>query len=179
MDLAALAAALLVCFAVAAAGGLVTARGLASWYPGLRKPAWTPPNGVFGPVWTVLYTAMALAAWLVWRRAGFAGAGLALGLFALQLALNFGWSAVFFARRRPGLAFAEIGLLWASILGTIVAFWRVSPAAGALDPVPRLVDLRGGPELFRLAAQRLSGAGRAALPGRPGFLRRAPLRAAF
>ena len=63
----ALATAVLVCFGAAALGSWPTARGLREWYPALRKPSWNPPNAVFGPVWTLLYLAMAIAVWLVWR----------------------------------------------------------------------------------------------------------------
>ena len=65
---------LVLCFAVAAVGGLATTPNIPNWYAGLAKPSWTPPNWVFGPVWSVLYLSMAVAAWLVWRQAGLAGA---------------------------------------------------------------------------------------------------------
>jgi translocator protein len=120
---------LLVCFAAAAIGGQFTP---GVWYDRLAKPEWTPPDWLFGPVWTVLYAMMAVAAWLVWRRTGFAEGRWALGLFALQLVLNAGWSAIFFGLQRPGLALAEILLLWVVILATLIAFWRVRPLAGAL-----------------------------------------------
>ncbi len=131
-DLTALTVSLALCFAVAGLGGYWTAQGLGPWYEGLRRPSWTPPNWVFGPVWTALYVSMALAAWLVWRRRGFFEARFPLGLFGLQLALNLAWSGVFFALRRPGLAFGEILLLWATILATLLAFGRVSRVAGWL-----------------------------------------------
>ena len=75
---------------------------------------------------------MGVAAWLVWRRAGFSGARLALGLFLVQLVLNGMWSWIFFGMQRPGLAFAEILILWGMILATLLTFWRVSAAAGIL-----------------------------------------------
>lgn len=102
------------------------------WYAALAKPAWTPPDAVFGPVWTALYVMMGVAAWLVWRKAGFAGARAALGLFVAQLVLNALWSYVFFGLHRAGAAFAEIVVLWLVILATAVGFWRVRPAAGVL-----------------------------------------------
>src|SRR2546429_635093 len=102
-DLIALAASLALCFAVAGLRAYWTAQGLGPWYDGLRKPAWNPPSWVFGPVWTVLYASMAVAAWLVWRRRGLAAAWLPLSLFGLQLALNVAWSGIFFALRRPGM----------------------------------------------------------------------------
>lgn len=102
------------------------------WYAALQKPAWTPPNSLFGPVWSVLYLLMGIAAWRVWLRGGFAGAPLALGLFLLQLVLNALWSYLFFGLQRPDLAFVDILLLDLVVLATILAFWRVETAAGAL-----------------------------------------------
>ena len=131
-DLTALAACLVLCFAVAGLGGFWTSMGLGPWYGGLRKPPWTPPDRVFGPVWTVLYASMAVAAWLVWRRRGTHRVALPLGLFGLQLALNLAWSGLFFALRRPGWASVEIVLLWAAIQATLLAFGRVSRWAALL-----------------------------------------------
>jgi len=134
----ALGASLAVCFAAAAVASAFTAPAIGTWYARLAKPAWTPPNRLFGPVWTALYLSMAVAAWLVWRRAGLAGARLPLSIFGVQLALNALWSILFFGLQRPALAFAEIILLWASILATIVSFHRVVPAA-ALVLIPYLL----------------------------------------
>lgn len=102
------------------------------WYAALAKPSWNPPNDVFGPVWTVLYILMGIAAWLVWRRVGFAGARVSLGLFLGQLVLNALWSYLFFGAQRPDLAFVEIAILWGAILATTIGFWRISVAAGIL-----------------------------------------------
>jgi translocator protein len=131
-DFTALAASLALCFAVAGLGGFWTSLGLGPWYEGLRKPSWTPPAWIFGPVWTALYASMAVAAWLIWRRRGLAGAWVPLSLFGLQLALNLAWTGLFFALRMPGLAFGEIVLLWVSILATLLAFGRINRAAGWL-----------------------------------------------
>ncbi|HET6442192.1 MAG TPA: TspO/MBR family protein [Phycisphaerae bacterium] len=120
-------------FAAAGVGSHFTARSVAGWYPTLAKPSWTPPGAVFAPVWTALYFLMALAAWLVWRKAGgLAAARLPLALFAVQLALNAAWSILFFGLRMPGLAFGELVLLWVAIAATLAAFRRVLPAAGLL-----------------------------------------------
>jgi tryptophan-rich sensory protein len=102
------------------------------WYARLQKPAWNPPNWIFGPVWTVLYILMALAAWLVGRKGGGAGKQLALALFLLQLLLNALWSPLFFGLHNPGLAFANIVLLWLALSATLVTFWKVRVVAGAL-----------------------------------------------
>ena len=119
-----------VCFAAAGLGSLWTTPALRPWYESLSKPSWTPPNWLFGPVWTILYIAMAIAAWLVWRKVGLTAAPMQ--LFLLQLLLNVAWSAVFFRLRSPGPAFAEIVMLWFAILATSIEFWRVVPAAGWL-----------------------------------------------
>lgn len=115
-----------------AAGGAGARFRPGAWYASLVKPAWTPPDAVFAPVWTALYVAMGVAAWLVWRRAGFGGAGAALGLFLAQLVLNALWSYLFFGRHRPDLALLEIGVLWIVILAVTLLFWRAEWRAGAL-----------------------------------------------
>jgi tryptophan-rich sensory protein len=127
-----LAAFVLICFAAAGLGGLVTTSRIPTWYADLAKPAWTPPDWIFGPVWTALYLTMAFSAWLVWRQAGLVRARLPLALFAIQLVLNSLWSVLFFGLQRPGAAAVEIILLWAAILATLLAFWKRSNLAGAL-----------------------------------------------
>lgn len=103
------------------------------WYASLAKPDWTPPGAVFAPVWTALYLAMGIAAWMVWRRGGGGRSRApALALYMVQLALNALWSFLFFGLHRPGLAFLDIALLWAAILTVMVLFWRIRAAAGAL-----------------------------------------------
>lgn len=109
-----------------------------AWYVALQKPAWNPPNGVFAPVWTTLYALIGVSGWLAWRevwekRAAAAALGrTAFVFYAAQLALNAAWSWLFFGLHRPGVAFAEILLMWVAILANTVAFWRVRPLAGAL-----------------------------------------------
>ena len=125
-----LAVFLVVCFAAAGIGGAVTTPKIGTWYASLAKPSWNPPNWVFGPVWTTLYICMAVAAWLVWRKD--AAAWLPLTLFGVQLVLNVLWSCIFFGLEMPGLAFAEVLLLWAVIAATMVAFWQRSTVAGIL-----------------------------------------------
>ena len=92
-----------------------------------------PPAWVFGPVWTLLYVMMGVAAFLVWQR-GWSAAGvkIALAFFVLQLALNGLWSVLFFGLQSPGLALIEIVLLWLAIAVTTVLFWRVTPPAGLI-----------------------------------------------
>lgn len=122
---------LLVAFAAAAVGGFASASA-GEFYRELVRPSWAPPGWVFGPVWSVLYALMGIAAWLVWRARGFAGARSALVLFIAQLAANALWSWLFFVWRLGGVAFGEVLLLWALILATMVMFWRISKVAGAL-----------------------------------------------
>lgn len=115
--------------------GAVASVSAGSFYRELALPSWAPPGWVFGPVWSVLYVMMAVAAWLVWRERGFgwmAGGGKALGLFIAQLAANALWSWLFFAWHRGAWAFVDIVVLWVLLVGTIRAFWRVRPLAGAL-----------------------------------------------
>jgi tryptophan-rich sensory protein len=128
----ALVVSLAICFAAAGIGSLATTPNIANWYAGLAKPPWNPPNWVFGPVWTVLYICMAVAAWLVWRKGGLAKARWPLALFAVQLALNAAWSWLFFGFHMPGAAFIEILALLVAIAATTIALWRQSLAAGLL-----------------------------------------------
>jgi tryptophan-rich sensory protein len=120
---------LALCFAAAGTAAFVSIDG---WYEALQKPTWNPPPWVFGPAWTVLYISMAVAAWLVWREGGWKTQGRALGLFVVQWALNALWTPLFFGLHRPGLAFAEITILWLVLAATLAAFWRVNKVAGAL-----------------------------------------------
>lgn len=127
----ALAACLVVTGLAAALGSLGSATAPAI-YPTFRKPEWAPPGWVFGPVWTVLYVAMAVAAFLVVRRRGWVGSRLEMGLYLLQLAANALWSWYFFAWRNGRGAFIEVLVLWTLVAATLVAFFRVSRAAGLL-----------------------------------------------
>jgi benzodiazapine receptor len=131
-DVVGLALSIAVCFGSAALGSLLTQPSLGNWYAQLGKPAWTPPNWVFGPVWSALYLSMALAAWLIWRNAGISGARLPLTLFGFQLGLNVLWSAVFFGMRLPGIACLEIVALWLAITATTAVFWRRNRTAAML-----------------------------------------------
>lgn len=120
------------CQAAGVSGSLLTVPNLRPWYDGLSKPAWNPPDSVFAPVWITLFLLMAVAAWRVQRSGPWAETRPALVLFALQLGLNVGWSALFFALRSPGAALVEIALLWLAIASTAAAFWRRERWAGAL-----------------------------------------------
>lgn len=122
----------LVVVSSAAAAGVLASAQSASFYGQLVRPDWAPPAPLFGPVWTVLYALMGIAAWLAWRERGFGGARNALSLFLVQLVLNALWSWLFFAWRLGAWAFADIVVLWLLILATLIAFWRIKPLAGVL-----------------------------------------------
>ena len=122
---------LLLCAAAGAIGALASVRA-AEFYATLKQPSWAPPASVFGPVWTLLYISMALAAWLAWRERTWARARGALGLFVLQLVFNALWSWLFFGWHRGALAFADILLLLALIIATIVSFSRIHTLAAWL-----------------------------------------------
>lgn len=121
-----LAGLLVACLAVAGLGGLATAGNVDGWYADADKPFFNPPNWLFAPVWTALYVAMAVAAWLVWRRGG------DLRIWWVQLALNLAWTPVFFAGEQLWLGLVVIVALDVAVAVTMVRFWRVSRVAGAL-----------------------------------------------
>ena len=128
---------LAICFAAAAIGAVASADA-AAFYAGLVRPSWAPPAWLFAPVWSTLYAAMAVAAWLVWRAAPAAQTRTALGLFVAQLAVNALWSWLFFAWQLIGWALVELAVLWLLILCTLVAFYRIRLLAASLL-VPYLV----------------------------------------
>jgi tryptophan-rich sensory protein len=127
----ALVISLVVCYSVSALGAVASIQAR-EFYAGLIQPNWAPPGWVFGPVWTLLYGMMAVAAWLIWCTGSGALRRLALLLFAIQLGFNGLWSWLFFAWQLGGLAFADILILWMFIAATIVSFWRIRPLAGLL-----------------------------------------------
>lgn len=131
-DIAGLVAFLAICFAVFGLNGAVTATSVGGWYQTLARPSFNPPDWVFAPVWTALFLAMAVAGWLVWRRAGLSGARRAFTFYAVQLALNLGWSVAFFGLRSPGAALIEIAPLLVAIVATGILFFRVDRLAGLL-----------------------------------------------
>lgn len=100
-----------------------------AWYAALNKPSWNPPSWLFGPAWTLLYTLMAIAAWLVWKRVGLSKP---LVLYFVQLALNAAWTPLFFGAHAMGWALVEIVALWIAILATLLSFRRVNTTAGWL-----------------------------------------------
>lgn len=139
-------------------GSVLTSQSIADWYPSLVKPSVTPPNWVFGPVWTTLYILMGISLFLVWRQIRISRTSMsrdgqaaretnlrvkeklppkelrtiAIFTFATQLALNILWSGLFFGLRSPSVAFVEIIFLWAAIAATIGIFARISRLAALL-----------------------------------------------
>jgi len=132
LDIGGLVATVVGAEAVGGLSALAAGGDFVSYFRELRKPPGTPPPAAFGPAWGTLYLLMGIAAWLVWREGVTRQTALAFGLFAAQLTLNFAWSLIFFGQHRLGAALLEIAVLWLTILLTIVAFWRVRRAAGAL-----------------------------------------------
>ena len=133
LDVAKLIGSIVVCEAAGGVGSLFTAPAIGTWYVTLDKPWFTPPNWLFAPAWATLFLLMGIAVFLVWRKGlRHPGVKLALVILAVQLVLNVLWSVVFFGLRSPLGGVVEICFLWVAIVLTIVAFWRVSVAAGVL-----------------------------------------------
>jgi benzodiazapine receptor len=120
------------CLGIGALGAALSATSVETWYAGLAKPSFNPPNEAFGPVWTGLYLLMSVAAWRVWRGADRDTARGPLTLFALQLALNLAWSVVFFGLQKIGAAVATIVVLDVAVLMTALAFRTVDRLAALL-----------------------------------------------
>ena len=124
---------ILASFVAGGIGSFFTFKAIPTWYTGLKKPPYTPPNWVFGPVWTTLYILMGISIFLVWQN-GLAinGALLAFTLFWIQLTLNALWSIVFFGMKSKGGGVITIIVLWLLIWATMITSFRVSGWAGAL-----------------------------------------------
>ncbi len=128
-----LAISIIVCLAAGGIGTIFTTPAIRSWYPGLAKPAFNPPNWLFGPAWTVLYILMGIAAGFVWQlNTDTPGVTAALIVFLIQLVLNILWSVVFFGYRSLTGGLIVIGLLWIAILITLLRFWGLDQTAGIL-----------------------------------------------
>lgn len=120
------------CLGVEVVSGAITTAALGDWYRTLSKPAWTPPDRVFGPVWAALYLMMAAAAGLVWAARDREDVCCPLAAFGLQLAANLGWTVFFFGLGRPFLAFLDVLVLWVLVGITTLQFFEVSRPAGWL-----------------------------------------------
>ncbi len=114
-------------------GSLFTFQSIPTWYTTIIRPDFSPPNWIFGPVWTTLFVLMGIALFLVWQKKyAQKKIGLAVGLFFVQLLLNTLWSIIFFGKHNIGGAFIEIIFLWLAIVATTIAFFKISKPAGYL-----------------------------------------------
>ncbi|KXZ50750.1 hypothetical protein GPECTOR_15g435 [Gonium pectorale] len=119
-------------------GGLVTQKDVLTWYPKIKKPRWTPPNFLFGPVWTALYAMMGTASWIVWKGKG--KNTVALSLYGAQLVLNLIWNPLFFKTHKTDVALVDITALLGLATAATVEMTKVSSAAVQLPlMVPYLV----------------------------------------
>lgn len=124
---------IIACFAAGGIGSLFTSKAIPKWYAELKKPPYTPPNWVFGPVWTTLYILMGIAVFLIWRSGlNTSGVNAAFALFWVQLCVNALWSAIFFGMKSKFGGVIAILILWLLILATMVASFPVSTWAGIL-----------------------------------------------
>lgn len=128
---------LMICLAipllVGSIAGLATTPNIKEWYQYLQKPVFSPPNWIFGPVWTLLYILMGVGLYLIWESEKSDLRSKAIKIFSVQLALNFAWSFIFFEFRLTGVAFFEILLVWIAVLGMIISFYRVNKLAALLQ----------------------------------------------
>jgi len=125
--------AIVVCELAGIVGSFFTAPAIPTWYAGLVKPEFAPPNWLFAPVWTTLFALMGVALWLVWEKGwDKKRVKIAIMIFAVQLILNTLWSILFFGWQNPLAAFIEIIFLWLAIVATMAAFARISRAAAWL-----------------------------------------------
>ena len=115
------------------ASAFLTFSSFPAFYATLIKPSWAPPVWLFGIVWTILYTLNGIALFLVWREGlGRRDVKIAIGVFAIQIILNFFWSIIFFGFRSLSGGLIEIIIMWIAILINIILFYRISKAAGIL-----------------------------------------------
>ena len=132
-DIGKLVGSIVACEAAGGIGAIFTTPAIPTWYAALEKPAFTPPNAVFMPVWLTLYALMGIALYLIWRQ-GLQTEGVkpAFIIFWVQLVLNILWSALFFGLKSPLVGVIVILLLWLAVLLTIIKFFKVSRIAGGL-----------------------------------------------
>ena len=135
---------LALCFAIGGLGSIFALRAIPGWYAALVKPPLNPPDHVFGPVWTVLYTLMAISAWIAWKTRPSSCRRRGLRLFLVQLGLNFLWPWIFFGTHQMLTAFVDLVALWVAILLTILTFRKMShTAAWLLAPYLAWVTFAG------------------------------------
>ncbi|KAF4079216.1 hypothetical protein AMELA_G00190470 [Ameiurus melas] len=115
-------------------GGFITRKEVKTWYASLNKPSWRPPNSAFGVVWTALYTGMGYGSYLVYKELGgfTEDAVVPLGLYGLQLALNWAWTPIFFGAHKIKLALIELVVLTGTVAATMVSWYPVNRTATLL-----------------------------------------------
>jgi tryptophan-rich sensory protein len=129
---------LLLPLSVGAIAGMFTSQAVPTWYASLNRPSFSPPNWVFGPVWTTLYILLGISFFLIWKESSSKLRNLAIIVFAIQMLLNFAWSFIFFYFNLIGAALIEIILLWISIAFMIYLFHKIKPLAAYLN-IPYLL----------------------------------------
>ncbi len=124
----------IICLAIGGLSGFLTSGSLSSWYDQLTKPYFNPPDWVFGPVWSLLYTLMGISAGIIWHQ-GLEQATVkkALNVFGIHLLLNFSWSLIFFGLKMPAFALIEIIILLGSIFYFAGLFYKINPIASWLQ----------------------------------------------
>jgi len=123
---------------VGSIAGMFTAKAVPDWYATLNQPSFNPPNWVFGQVWTTLYMIMGFSLFLIWKQDKSKARNVAISVFFIQLALNFAWSFIFFHFHKIGIAFAEIVVLWLSIITMLILFYKIKPLAAYIN-IPYLL----------------------------------------
>jgi benzodiazapine receptor len=124
--------------AIGTISGIATATSIKGWYAALDKPAFNPPNFIFGPVWTLLYILMGISLYIIWRSERTNERTNALRIFGIQLVLNFAWSFIFFYFHQVFIALLEIVMIWVGVLLMIIIFRKVSRTAAYLQ-IPYLM----------------------------------------
>ena len=124
---------IVICQAAGFIGSFSTRNSITTWYKGLEKPSFNPPNWIFAPVWTLLYLLMGISLYLAWMgKADSDIKNYAMFVFGIQLVLNTAWSIIFFGFQSPMWGFIEIIFMWVSIAATIFMFYKISPTAAYL-----------------------------------------------
>jgi len=133
-----LVASLLLPLAVGGVAAIFTTESIPGWYATLNQPSFNPPNWVFGPVWTTLYTIMGISLFLIWKLPASKERNQAMLIFMVQLLLNFCWSFFFFYFKMIGVALIDIVALWIMIVVMLVHFYKLKPMAAYIN-IPYLL----------------------------------------
>ncbi len=137
-DIIKLVISILIPLALGAIAGRFTAQAVPEWFASLNRPSFSPPNWIFGPVWTILYILLGISLFLIWKQIPSKVRNKALWIFSVQMFLNFIWSFLFFYFNQIGLALIVIIGLWLSITVMLVSFYKIKPLAAYLN-VPYLL----------------------------------------